>query len=167
MQNLLISRKAKNGNVNGASPISENVFRLLTLLGLPTMNVADEIMRLAQEADVAMVSESSRGLPDIEPHCLSIVKIARDHPEQRQAVIEAIQRIGTGRGTGAWEVLLLVVHLLRWPDLKEFYKNKRDDALRRQDWRGEPVYRQILEAFSEKWEDRDMYEMFNKGLTRQ
>jgi hypothetical protein len=102
-------------------------------------------------------------MPDIEAHCYAIVRIARECPEQRQEICGAFQRLLIDRSTGAWEVMMLVMHLLRWPEMKEWFEDKHRECIAAEDWRGEPVYRAILEAFADDWDDRDMFPSLAKN----
>jgi hypothetical protein len=121
------------------------------------MSPREEILRLAKEADAALKKPDSSGMPNIEAHCYAIVKIACECTPQRPEICAAFQRILTEPDAGAWEVLMLSMHLLRWPEMKEWFEKKHRECITANDWRGEPVYRAILDAFSDDWDDRDMY----------
>jgi hypothetical protein len=125
------------------------------------MNPAAEICRLAKEAVIILMREDSRGMPDIEPYGVAMVELARAHPEHRAEICAAFQRVMAPDG-GAWEVLLLPMHLLRWPEMREWFDTKRRDCIAASDWRGEPIYRKLVDAFDDHWENRDFYEMFKR-----
>jgi hypothetical protein len=135
---------------------------LLSLALGKIMIPAEEILKLAKDADAALMSSDSSGTPEIEAHCFAIVKIARKCPEQRPQICAAFQRILT-EPLGAWEVLPPVMYLLRWPEMKEWLEQHRSECITKNDWRSETVYRHILEAFSDDWRDRDMYPLLAKN----
>jgi len=124
------------------------------------MNPVQKFYLLAFEAEQKLVSEVSRGDPELKPYCLSIVTLTLEHPELRADFVAGFQRIVTEPSLGPWEILLPCMHILKWNEIKEWAQRLHTDCIDRHDFRGEPVYRDILEAFSDDWDDfADMYEI--------
>ena len=127
------------------------------------MSPIEELYRLALAAELKTRSEDWRGSPDMEPFCLRIVELARAHPELRSGFILGFQRIVRERGLGDWEIIILCMHLLRWPEIKAWAEEQHRTCIAEQDWRGDSVYRCILEAFEDDWDERQIFAYFRRA----
>src|SRR5690349_3661727 len=126
------------------------------------MTPVEEFYHLALEADRKLGSKESRGDPELEPFCLRIVALARAHPDLRTEFANAFKKIVRDRELGAWETILLCMHILRWPEIKDWATSCHTECIATNDWRGEPVYRQILEAYEENWDVDGIFECLRK-----
>jgi hypothetical protein len=126
------------------------------------MNPIEEFFHLAQEAQRKSHTEGWRGDLDTEPFCLRIIQLARAHPELRSEFGAGFKRLVHDHSLGDWEVVLLCMHILRWPEIKDWAETQRRDSVAKNDWRGEPVYRRILEAFDENWGGNEVYACLRK-----
>ena len=128
------------------------------------MTPIEEILRLAREAEVSLKRADSRGIPDIESSGLRIVEVACEHPEMRVEICHTFKHILTKPDEFSWEVLPLVMHSLRWPEMRTWVEDRHGDCITSNNWRGEPVYRHLLGAFKADWVDRDLYETFKQKV---
>ena len=122
------------------------------------MTPIEEFYRLAKDADRAVMSEDTRGDPDLEPFCLQIVDLTRRHPELRKEFVHGFQSVVRERSLGAWEIIMLCMHILRWPEIRSWAESRRQECVVANDWRGEPVYRQIIEAFEDGWDEYGIFD---------
>jgi len=127
------------------------------------MHPIEEFKQLAIEANHKLLSEGSCGDADLEPFCLRIVDIATRHPEFRTELVDGFKNIVRDRDAGAWEIILLCMHILRWPEIMNWAKGRHEECVATDDWRGEPVYRAILEAFEDNWPDDGIYACLNSN----
>jgi hypothetical protein len=95
------------------------------------------------------------GAPEIIPFGAALVSLARRNPELREQMeAEFIASIGSA----PVELLEFCMHALRWENLMTYFKSQQVAAIARNDWRAEPFYRWLLEAFDDDWEDaKDFY----------
>jgi hypothetical protein len=121
------------------------------------MKPIEEFYHLAKEAELKSRSEDWRGDPDLEPFCLRIVELARAYPELRLEIGDGFKKVVRDRALGDWEIILLCMHILRWPEIKDWAECRRRECIASSDWRGEPVYRRILEAFEDGWGRDEIY----------
>jgi len=126
------------------------------------MKPIEEFFHLAREAELKSHSEDWRGDPDMEPFCLRIVELARAHPQLRSDFGEGFKKVVRDHTLGDWEIILLCMHILRWSEIKDWAEMRRRECIAKNDWRGEPVYRRILEAFEEDWDQDGIYECLRK-----
>jgi hypothetical protein len=112
------------------------------------MNAIEKFRQIASEATEAFKPES--GAPEIIPYGAAIVQLVRSYPEQ-QKFFEA-EFIALTK-TAPPELLEFCMHALRWDSLHQYFKQRHNEAVSRNDWRAEPCYRHIVEAFEENWED--------------
>ena len=126
------------------------------------MKPIEEFFHLAHEAELISHTVDWRGDPDMEPFCLRIVELARAHPELRSEFSDGFKMIVHDHRLGDWEIILLCMHILRWPEIKDWADIRRRECIAMNDWRGEPVYRRILEAFEEDWGEDGVFECLRK-----
>ncbi|PZP90590.1 MAG: hypothetical protein DI587_38235 [Variovorax paradoxus] len=95
------------------------------------------------------------GAPEIIPFGAALVSLARRNPELREQMeAEFIACLGHA----PLELLEFCMHALRWENLKAYFQSQQSAAIAKDDWRAEPFYRSLVEAFDDDWEDaRDFY----------
>jgi hypothetical protein len=59
-----------------------------------------------------------------------------------------------------WELLQFCMHDLRWPEIRDFVRAKLEEDVEKHGSRSSPVWRHILEAFEDNWEEARFYEYF-------
>jgi hypothetical protein len=122
------------------------------------MTPIDQFYKLARDADATQKSEDTRGFPDLEPFCLKIIDLTKTHPTFRADFVDAFKSVVNDASLGAWEIIMLCMHLLRWPEIRDWSEKRRSECIAANDWRGEPVFGAILAAFDDNWEDAEFYE---------
>jgi hypothetical protein len=117
------------------------------------MNSVLRLRELVAAAAAAFRPDS--GAPEIIPFGAAIVELMRANPRDREALErEFIASIGTAPP----ELIEFCVHGLRWQSLRSYFHAQQRQAVERNNWRAEPYFRSVLEAFDEGWEDaRDFY----------
>ena len=103
-----------------------------------------------------LVSSAAEGFrphsdaPEIIPFGTDILNLVRAHPEA-QTLFE--QEFIAATRVAPPELLEFCMHALRWPRLRAHFQEQQDAAIARNDWRAEPYYRHLLEAFDDDWQD--------------
>jgi len=128
-------------------------------------SVLNDIINHAVEAEVIM-RDPDCGVADTEPHSIAIYEIASKHPELREEIFSTIKSALIERFDCSYEVFLLTIHLLNWPELRRWVHDQRNLYILNHDWRGEPVFRHLCEACEMDWDEKDCYMYFKNERTR-
>lgn len=112
------------------------------------MNPIEEVIQLARDAEVKL--NESFNAPDVLPFAAAAISIIESHPSL-QGEFEAAFLVMPSYAPS--EFVEVCMHALRWPNLKLEFESRCGAAVKRNDWRVEPVYRHYLEAFEPDWED--------------
>ena len=112
------------------------------------MTPIEEFREIVLAASQAFLPES--GTDEIIPFGASLVELVRSNPsEQREFEREFI----ASSKIAPPELLEFCMHALRWESLKAYFVAQQRSAIERSDWRAEPFYRHLAEAFEDDWED--------------
>ncbi len=119
-----------------------------------------ELFDTAAAKSLAVIEQT-----DAEPEMGRFLHMVKAHPDQRAFVVS--QFIDTFSESfymrrEPWELLQFCMHDLRWPEMREFIRLKRDEDVRR---RGAPsctAWNDILAAFEDNWESAKYFREFNK-----
>lgn len=122
----------------------------------------DEFYSLTLEADRALMSDTTRGDPELEPFCLRIVALTENYPELRSEFVQGFKTVVNNADRGAWEIILLCMHILRWPEIREWAEASHVKCIQANDWRGEPVFRRIMDAYKDNWDEDGIYQCLRK-----
>lgn len=111
------------------------------------MSPLSEVAQLARDADIKL--DETFNSPDVLPFASKALDIIAAHPE-----LQASFEIGfMNLSYKPREFIEVCMHALRWPRVKAEYERRYRDAVARNDWNAERVYRHCLDAFEPNWED--------------
>lgn len=102
--------------------------------------------------------------PDVkeqEPYYIEIVEYIKRNKENRKLIAEwLLKKISPGsKEVGPPELFEFCMHALKWRELHDSIENFNAAT---NGIRARQFYMHILEAFSDKWDCRDMYSYFEK-----
>jgi hypothetical protein len=112
------------------------------------MEPLSEVIQLAKEAEARI--DQTFNAPDVLPFATKALEIIASHPELREAFELEFMDM---HSYAPKEFVQICIHALMWPKMKVEFETRHRDAVARNDWRSEPVYRHYLEAFDVDWED--------------
>ena len=112
------------------------------------MTAVDKFREIAAQAIAQDRVDSSA--PDIIPFGAAMVELAQTHPAD-QSAFEAEFIALTKKAPP--ELLEFCMHALRWESLRSYFQERQKDAIATNDWRAEPFYRHLVEAFDDNWPD--------------
>lgn len=117
------------------------------------MSPVEEIIQLAKEAEAKI--GVTFNAPDVLPFTTRALAIIESNLDQQSEFEHEFMSMPHYAPSEFVEVCM---HALRWPAVKQEFERRQRDAIERNDWRTEPVYRHYLEAFDPEWEDaKDFY----------
>jgi len=118
------------------------------------MTPIEQIRNLKQQADSA--NAESFDQTSIIPFATQALQVISDHPDLRVSFEDVFLERPV-----SWEFVSFCAHCLRWPTLKERVEFLHAEAISKNDWRAEPCFRHILDAFADDWEDaQDIYKSY-------
>jgi len=126
------------------------------------MTPLEDFWSLCRQAEDVYGSAESTGTPDLEPFGLRILQLVGAHPELRREFEDAFCELWRRPDAGPWELVMFCMHSLRWPRVQEYYERELQSAITREDWRAHPIARDIVAAFHDDWEDRDLFPFYDK-----
>jgi len=127
------------------------------------MNPITQFREIVAAAGKAFRPES--GAPEIIPFGAALVELVRANPREREAFEREFME---STAVAPPELLEFCMHALRWESLRTVFRERQDAAIARNDWRSEPYYRHLLEAFDDEWEDAtDFYAEYFRGRARE
>jgi hypothetical protein len=112
------------------------------------MSPVSEVVQLAKDAEAKI--DQSFNAPDVLPFATRALEIIAEHPELRASFEVEFMNMSSYAATEFVEVCM---HALMWPTVKAEFERRYRDAVARNDWNSEPIYRHYLEAFDPNWED--------------
>ena len=104
-------------------------------------------------ANAVAACDSGASTSDFEAEFARVLKFAKQHPELRKQ-IEAVFVNALADTPTPWELIGFCMHALRWASVRATAESMRTRA---SDPRSERVYRLVLEAFDDNWDQREMY----------
>ncbi len=125
----------------------------------------DPILQFREIIDRAKVAERHDPIGwELARFGAEIVQLVRSHPKsQRSFEIEFISLVDSDPGGPFLEFCM---HALRWRAVWAAIEQRHSAAIARNDFRAEPYYRYLLEAFREDWDDaKDVYRDYFKNGT--
>lgn len=112
------------------------------------MSSLSEVVQLAKDAEVRI--DETFNAPDVLPFAAKALEIIAAHPELREDFELEFLNMPNYAPT---EFIEVCMHALMWPAVKAEFERRYRDAITRNDWRAEPVYRHYLDAFEPDWEN--------------
>ena len=127
------------------------------------MNTAiQQFWKLVDAASEADSQPDTDSCTTLEPFCRQMGVLIHDNQYMRKAFVEAIWELYEKSERGPWEIVSYLIHDLRWNELKPRFLQAHADAIKANDWRAEPVARNLLEAFDDEWADAILWDAFRK-----
>ena len=112
-----------------------------------------QLEQLARDA-AAKLTETFNA-PDVLPFASKAIEMIEAHPSLQSDFEQAFLAMTPYAPS---EFIQVCMHAFRWPTVKKEFEVRCRAAVMRNDWRAEPVYRHILDAFEPDWEDaQDFY----------
>jgi len=111
------------------------------------MSPLDRVTELAKAANVKIYE--TYNAPDVLPFTSEALELVRAHPELRSEFEELFLNMSSYAPSEFVEVCM---HTLRWSRVKLGFEELHREAVARNDWRAEPVFRHYLEAFEDDWD---------------
>jgi hypothetical protein len=120
---------------------------------------------LIGQYDIASKKVASAGEPlPAEAEMVEFLRTVRAHPQERAFVFELFKRSLTDRSRPSnWEFIQFCIHALRWEEMREFLTDLVAKAVKANDWRGLRIWNHLLDAFSDGWDDAELYKEFSGG----
>jgi len=112
------------------------------------MSPLEEFVQLAKDAE-AKISATFNS-PDVLPFTTRALAIIQSNLDKRREFEHEFMNMSHYAPSEFVEVCM---HALRWPAVKQEFERRQREAVERNDWRAEPVYRHYLEAFDPDWDD--------------
>jgi hypothetical protein len=108
----------------------------------------ERFRELVLAAAKAFLPES--GADEIVPFGAALVELVRSNPSEQQ---HFEREFIASSEIAPPELLEFCMHALRWEPLRAHFVSQHRSAIERNDWRAEPYYRHLTEAFEDDWED--------------
>lgn len=122
------------------------------------MTAVANLISLAKAAEAHI--GTSFNAPDVLPYAADALTLIAANPDLRA---EFESEFLAMHSYAPSEFVEVCMHALRWPDVRKEFEKRQREAIEKNDWRSEPVYRHYLEAFEDDWEDaKDFYAGFFK-----
>jgi hypothetical protein len=103
---------------------------------------------------------------DAEPEMVRFLRMVRAHPEERAFVMKQFTDTFSESfymRREPWEFLQFCMHDLRWPEMREFIREKRDQDVQKRGSRSSGVWNDILAAFEDNWDGAKLFREFGKS----
>jgi hypothetical protein len=132
---------------------------------MPCQEVAAELTRLL--AEVEALADANPDRRAIEPTLILMVELLRSSPDCRQVLAQNLVRFAQHGKPGAYnplfgpgqqEAIEFTMHALRWPEVAECLRQRRDEH-------SNPSVRRMalgcLGAFHPDWDGRDVWSSYS------
>jgi hypothetical protein len=138
--------------------------------GVITMATTEDIGQIEHRLQQLFDSAAAKSLAvinqeDAEAEMARFLHEVKRHPDQRALVVQLfIESFGDSfyMKREPWEFMQFCMHELRWPELREFIKSKREDDLRARGAGSSTVWNDVLEAFDDHWRGAEFFQEFRK-----
>lgn len=91
---------------------------------------------------------------DAEPEMARFLHTAKSHPDQRPFVVQLFVESFSDKfhmKWEPWEFMQFCVHDLRWSELRDFIRAKRDEDVQNRGARSSTIWNDILRSFEDDW----------------
>lgn len=111
------------------------------------MAPVETVIELARAATSKI--DETYNAPDVLPFTTEALDVIRAHPDLQPDFESVFLQMSSFATTEFVEVCM---HALLWPNVRREFERRHREAVARNDWRAEPVYRHYLDAFEEEWD---------------
>ena len=97
----------------------------------------------------------------------ALIDIARQNPGCKSDFVDEFNAMIVADDFGPGGPFVeFCMHALRWDEVRNFIEELHIAAISKPDWRAEPYYRHLSEAFEDEWDDaNDIYaSYFRRGI---
>ena len=112
------------------------------------MSPIEQFRTVVSEATASYLPNSSA--QEIVPFGAMLIKLIRSNPAMKALFEHEFIEMTSSAPP---ELIEFCMHALRWGSLRNYFAKQQSLALESNDWRVEPYYRHLLEAFEDEWED--------------
>ena len=134
------------------------------------MAITDDVERIQHSLQKLFDSAAAKSLvvinqDDAEPEMVAFLHAVKSYPDQRSFVNRLFIESFSDRfymKWAPWEFMQFCMHDLRWPEIREFIKTKKDEDVRTHGARSSTIWNDILEAFEDHWAGAKFFKEFDK-----
>jgi hypothetical protein len=95
---------------------------------------------------------------EFEPYLLSVLTHVKAHPSLKVNFRAAFIQMLSDPSKGPWELITFCMHELRWPEVEAAAHARLMSA---SDWRIKNVMADVIDAFSDKWGEAELYSYYS------
>jgi hypothetical protein len=119
--------------------------------------ILDKFYALCLEAKSAC--EQMGSASQFEPYLKDVLLYVKANPSLNPEFIEAFLQMLQSSRIGPWELVAFCMHDLHWSEIESA---AREQLLREDDHRVKAIMLNVIDAFSDKWGDADIYQYYQK-----
>ncbi len=128
------------------------------------MQIKDLLRQLFNSA--AAMSLAVINQDDAEPEMARFLQMVKSHPNQRSFVVGLFVDSFSDKfhmKWEPWEFMQFCIHELRWCELKDFIRAKRDEDVQKHGARSSSIWNDVLKAFDDDWTGATQFEEFRQA----
>jgi len=95
---------------------------------------------------------------EFEPFLVRVLTYVKAHPSLNGNFRTAFIQMLDNPQKGPWELIPFCMHELRWPEVEAAARVRLMSA---SDWREKTIMAAVIDAFSDKWGDADLYSYYS------